>query len=92
MLVFLHVGDRVEISKGDQVSLILLLYFLLIDKIAKVADVFDCHVCEVGAGPGSLTRSLLHAGSRHVAAIEIDRRFFPSLEVFLSKFLVQRLR
>lgn len=51
------------------------------DKIAKVADVFDCHVCEVGAGLGSLTRSLLHAGSKHVAAVEIDRRFLPSLEV-----------
>ena len=42
---------------------------------------FDCHVCEVGAGPGSLTRSLLHAGAKHVAAVEIDRRFLPSLEV-----------
>lgn len=54
------------------------------DKIAKVADVFDCHVCEVGAGPGSLTRSLLHAGSKHVAAVEIDRRFLPSLEMLES--------
>ena len=67
----------------------------MIDKIAKVADVFDCHVCEVGAGPGSLTRSLLHAGSKHVAAVEIDRRFLPSLEVhvqvLLKQFLVQRL-
>jgi len=51
------------------------------DKIAKVADVFDCHVCEVGAGPGSLTRSVLHAGARHVAAVEIDQRFLPSLQV-----------
>ena len=42
---------------------------------------FDCHVCEVGAGPGSLTRSLLHAGAKHIAAVEIDRRFLPSLEV-----------
>ena len=67
----------------------------MIDKIAKVADVFDCHVCEVGAGPGSLTRSLLHAGSKHVAAVEIDRRFLPSLEVqvhvLLKQFLVLRL-
>ena len=42
---------------------------------------FDCHVCEVGAGPGSLTRSLLHAGAKHVSAVEIDGRFMPSLEV-----------
>ena len=54
---------------------------LLIDKIARVADVFDCHVCEVGAGPGSLTRSLLHAGAKHVSTVEIDGRFMPSLEV-----------
>lgn len=70
-------------SKGDRVSYTLTI-FLLIDKIAKVADVFDCNVCEVGAGPGSLTRSLLHAGSKHVAAVEIDRRFLPSLEVLLE--------
>ncbi|EDO32435.1 predicted protein [Nematostella vectensis] len=51
------------------------------DKIAKVSDVFDCYVCEVGAGPGSLTRSILNAGARHVAAVEIDRRFLPSLQL-----------
>ena len=49
--------------------------------MARAADVFDCHVCEVGAGPGSLTRSILHAGARHVAAVEIDKRFLPSLQV-----------
>ena len=54
---------------------------LLADKIARVSDVFDCHVCEVGAGPGSLTRSLLHAGAKHVSAVEVDGRFMPSLEV-----------
>ncbi|XP_028411937.1 dimethyladenosine transferase 1, mitochondrial-like isoform X2 [Dendronephthya gigantea] len=51
------------------------------DKIAGEADVFDCFVCEVGSGPGSLTRSVLHAGARHVAAVEIDRRFIPALEM-----------
>ena len=53
----------------------------LADKIAREADVFDCFVCEVGSGPGSLTRSVLQAGARHVAAVEIDRRFIPALEV-----------
>ena len=52
---------------------------------------FDCHVCEVGAGPGSLTRSLLHAGAKHVAAVEIDRRFLPSLEVCLFLNYLGRL-
>jgi len=46
--------------------------------------VFDCHVCEVGAGPGSLTRSLLRAGAKHVGAVEIDGRFLPSLEMLQS--------
>ena len=52
-----------------------------------MADVFDCHVCEVGAGPGSLTRSLLQAGAKHVAAVEIDGRFMPSLEVFTLEII-----
>ncbi len=47
----------------------------------RKADVFDCHVCEVGSGPGSLTRSVLQAGVKHVAAVEIDKRFIPILEV-----------
>lgn len=61
----------------------MLIVFLFSDKIAKVADVFDCYVCEVGAGPGSLTRSVLQAGARHVAAVELDKRFLPSLQVIL---------
>jgi len=51
------------------------------DKIARKADVFDCHVIEVGSGPGSLTRSLLNNGVKHVHGVEIDERFLPSLEV-----------
>lgn len=51
------------------------------DKFARKADVFDCHVVEVGAGPGSLTRSLLSSGIRHLHAVEIDDRFLPSLEI-----------
>ena len=51
------------------------------DKVVRKANVFDCHVCEVGAGPGSLTRSILQAGVRHLAAVEIDHRFIPVLEV-----------
>ncbi|XP_002161204.1 dimethyladenosine transferase 1, mitochondrial isoform X1 [Hydra vulgaris] len=51
------------------------------DKIARKADVFDCNVIEVGSGPGSLSRSLLNAGLRHLYAVEIDKRFLPSLEL-----------
>ena len=55
--------------------------FFVTDKIARKADVFDCHVVEVGCGPGSLTRSLLNSGVKHVHGVEIDERFLPSLEV-----------
>lgn len=72
------------LSAKKQLSQNFILDLNITDKIAKVADVFDCHVCEVGAGPGSLTRSLLHAGAKHVAAVEIDRRFLPSLEMLES--------
>jgi len=55
--------------------------YFLTDKIARKADAFDCHVIEVGSGPGSLSRSLLNAGTKHLHAVEIDERFMPSLEV-----------
>ena len=41
-------------------------------------------MCEVGAGPGSITRSILQAGVRHLAAVEIDKRFLPVLEVCIA--------
>ena len=61
--------------------LIIWFFNFSLDKIARRADVFDCHVIEVGCGPGSLTRSLLNNGVRHVHGVEIDERFLPSLEV-----------
>ena len=68
-------------AKSYQVQPCRTFKYFIPDKIAGEADVFDCFVCEVGSGPGSLTRSVLHAGARHVAAVEIDRRFIPALEV-----------
>lgn len=40
----------------------------------------DCHVVEVGPGPGGLTRALLQSGAKSVQAVEIDRRAWPLLE------------
>jgi 16S rRNA (adenine1518-N6/adenine1519-N6)-dimethyltransferase len=40
----------------------------------------DCHIIEIGPGPGGLTRALLLEGTRHVTAIERDRRAIPALE------------
>ena len=39
------------------------------------------YVCEVGPGPGSLTRSILEKGAEHVVVVEKDRRCLPVLEV-----------
>ena len=54
----------------------------LTTRIAKVAgDLRESTVIEVGAGPGSLTRSLLSLGAKRVIAVEKDARFLPALEV-----------
>ena len=59
------------------------------DKLVKVAgDLRECCVCEVGPGPGSLTRSILNARARKVIAVEKDTRFLPSLEVSVVKCIV----
>lgn len=52
----------------------------LTKKIAKLSgDLKDCHVIEIGPGPGGLTRALLSSGA-YVSAIEYDIRCKPILE------------
>jgi len=51
------------------------------DKIARLAvPLEDCHVAEIGPGPGGLTRSLLKTGAGKVTVIEMDERFLPALK------------
>jgi len=52
------------------------------DRIVRAAgDVSGCRVCEVGPGPGNITRPILERGAKHVVVIEKDSRFLPSLEL-----------
>lgn len=53
-----------------------------LDKIAGLdGGVKDCQVCEVGAGPGCLTRSIIENGAAKIVAVEKDPRFLPALDV-----------
>ncbi|XP_075978630.1 mitochondrial transcription factor B1 [Anticarsia gemmatalis] len=54
----------------------------LIDKIVNAAGNIEKYVvCEVGPGPGGITRSIIHRAPRKVILVEKDRRFIPSLEL-----------
>lgn len=45
----------------------------------------DCHVIEIGPGPGGLTRAILEEGVRHLTVIERDHRVVPALHMIAAK-------
>lgn len=54
----------------------------LTDRIVGAAGrISNNIVCEVGPGPGSITRSIIRQYPRKLVLIEKDRRFIPSLEL-----------
>lgn len=56
----------------------------LISRIVRSAgSMKDCEVCEVGPGPGNITRSVIQNTPSKIIMIEKDKRFTPSLEVLV---------
>eukprot|EP00058_Branchiostoma_floridae_P018836 XP_002604325.1 hypothetical protein BRAFLDRAFT_125270 [Branchiostoma floridae] len=54
----------------------------LTDKIVKSAGNLEgAYVCEVGPGPGGITRSILKAGAAKVVVVELDKRFNAGLRL-----------
>ncbi|XP_018335990.1 dimethyladenosine transferase 1, mitochondrial [Agrilus planipennis] len=52
------------------------------DRIVKSAgDISGHYVCEVGPGPGGITRSIIKKHPRKLIVIEKDERFLPTLEL-----------
>lgn len=52
------------------------------DKIVKAAGNIKGHyVCEVGPGPGSITRSIINGKPKKLVVVEKDERFLPTLEL-----------
>ncbi|XP_069669219.1 dimethyladenosine transferase 1, mitochondrial [Periplaneta americana] len=54
----------------------------LTDKIVKAAGkIKNSEVCEVGPGPGGITRSILNRGPSRLIVVEKDKRFSPALDL-----------
>lgn len=54
------------------------------DKIVRAAGyIKDGEVCEVGPGPGPITRSILQRNPSRLIVIEKDKRFEAPLEVII---------
>lgn len=79
------IGDVVRLYKltaAKKLSQNFIMDMSLNHKIVKYAGNLDgCYVCEVGPGPGGITRAILEKNIKHLYVIEKDKRFLPGLQM-----------
>lgn len=79
------IGDVIRLyrlSAAKNLSQNFIMDMKLNEKIVKLAGQIDgCYICEVGPGPGGITRAILNKDVKHLYVIEKDERFFPGLQV-----------
>lgn len=70
-----------KLSAKQKLSQNFLLDLNITERMVRAAGpVSNATLIEVGSGPGSLTRSCLLSGAKHVIAVEKDPRFVPALK------------
>lgn len=71
-----------QLTARKQLAQNFLLDMNLTRKVVRKAGSLDGgFVCEVGPGPGGITRAILNTAAKQVVVVEKDGRFIPGLQV-----------